>query len=421
MYRLFFIFLISMFSHLVKAQLQEIRSERIASLQVVAGQDWLEDPVIMLGGGQSINISFDELTHDSHRYSYTVTHCEPDWSDSEGLFASDYISGFQSGQTLEDYEKSINTNQLFTHYRLTIPNASCRIMMSGNYRVDIIDEDEEEIVASARFMVCEDLVTVAKEITDNTDIDIQRSHQQVNIKVQFPSSLKCVSPREQFKVVVMQNHRTDNMVWCPDAPQVTQNSMIWTHTPDLIFPAGNEYHAFEILDVHRNSLGVESIDWDGEWNNVHLYHDYPRRAYVYDEDANGSFYLRNSDNVENDIASEYVKVHFYLDTPQLPGDVYVDGRWASSNEREKYLMEYDNEKQCYHAVIKMKYGYYSYQYVLEQSSNENGKLAGKQPYSKTSLTEGDFFQTENQYLVLAYYKAPIDRTWRLVGVSPQRR
>lgn len=421
MYRLFFIFLISMFSLLVKAQLQEIRSERIASLQVVAGQDWLEDPVIILGGGQSINISFDELTHDSHRYSYTVTHCEPDWSDSEGLFASDYISGFPSGQTLEDYEKSINTNQLFTHYKLTIPNASCRIMMSGNYRVDIIDEDEEEIVASARFMVCEDLVTVAKEITDNTDIDIQRSHQQVNIKVQFPSSLKCVSPREQFKVAVMQNHRTDNMVWCPYALQVTQNSMIWTHTPDLIFPAGNEYHAFEILDVHRNSLGVESIDWDGEWDNVHLYHDYPRRAYVYDEDANGSFYLRNSDNVENDIASEYVKVHFYLDTPQLPGDVYVDGRWASSNEREKYLMEYDDEKQCYHAVIKMKYGYYSYQYVLEQSSNENGKLAGKQPYSKTSLTEGDFFQTENQYLVLVYYRAPIDRTWRLVGVSPQRR
>ena len=190
------------------------------------------------------------------------------------------------------------------------------------------------------------------------------------------------------------------MVWCPDAPQVTQNSMVWTHTHSLIFPAGNEYHTFEILDVHRNSLGVESIYWDGEWNNVHLYHDYPRRAYVYDEDANGSFYLRNTDNVENDIASEYVKVHFYLDTPQLPGDVYVDGRWANSIEREKYLMEYDNDEQCYHAVIKMKYGYYSYQYILESSREETKKQAGKQPYSKTSLTEGDFFQTENQYLIL---------------------
>ena len=74
--------MISMFSLLSKAQMQEIKSERIASLQVVAGQDWLEDPVIRLGGGQRINISFDELTHDSHRYTYTITHCEPDWSDS---------------------------------------------------------------------------------------------------------------------------------------------------------------------------------------------------------------------------------------------------------------------------------------------------------------------------------------------------
>lgn len=152
---------------------------------------------------------------------------------------------------------------------------------------------------------------------------------------------------------------------------------------------------------------------------MHLYHDYPRRAYVYDEDANGSFYLRNTDNVENDIASEYVKVHFYLDTPQLPGVVYVDGRWANSIEREKYLMEYDNDEQYYHAVIKMKYGYYSYQYILESSREETKKQAGKQPYSKTSLTEGDFFQTENQYLILVYYKAPIDLTWRLVGINPQ--
>ena len=66
MYRLYFIIMISMFSLLSKAQMQEIKSERIASLQVVAGQDWLEDPVIRLGGGQRINISFDELTHDSH-------------------------------------------------------------------------------------------------------------------------------------------------------------------------------------------------------------------------------------------------------------------------------------------------------------------------------------------------------------------
>lgn len=399
------------------AQLQEMKSDRIASLQVVAGQDWLGEPIIYLGGDKRIHISFDDLSHDGHRYSYSITHCEPDWTDSEGLFTSDYLTGFQNGQTIEDCEESVNTNQLYTHYSITLPNASCRILMSGNYRVDITDEDEDEVVASARFMVCEDKVRIAKEVLVDTDIDVRRNHQQVNVSVQYPSSLNCTSPRDEFRVMVMQNHRTDNMVCCPSAPQLAPNTMIWTHTKSLIFPAGNEYHKFEILDVHRNSLGVESLQWDGEWYNVHIYHDYPRKAYVYDEDANGSFYLRNSDNVENDITSEYVIVHFYFDSPELPGDLYVSGRWTTAEDRSKYLMRYDQENCCYHAAIPLKYGYYSYQYVLESATLESQAQQRKQPYSKTSLTEGDFFQTENQYCVLVYYKNPMDRTWRLVGAE----
>lgn len=399
------------------AQMQEIKSKSVASLQVVAGNDWLKAPAIPLGGNKRVNISFDELSHDARRYTYTVTHCEPDWSDSDGLIASDYVSGFQRGLTIDDYNTSLNTNQLYTHYRLSIPNADCRILMSGNYRVDIIDEENDEIVASARFMVYESVVGVSKEVKDNTDIDFQRSHQQIDLKIQYPASINCISPREQFRVAVMQNSRLDNMVWCPPAPQLTSNSLLWTHSPKMIFSAGNEYHAFEILDVDLNSMGVESIDWDGENYHVHLYHDYPRRAYVYNEDANGAFLLRNSDNYESETTSEYVKTHFYFDSPQLPGKLYLNGNWANSTDRDAYLMTYDEEKQCYSAVITMKYGYYSYQYLLYRDEENSDVSDRKQPVSRTFLTEGDFFQTENEYLVLVYYKASADRTWRLVGVG----
>lgn len=407
-----------LFSHIsLPAQVQEIKSGNIASLQVVAGNDWLKAPAIPLGGNKRVNISFDELSHDARRYTYTVTHCEPDWSDSDGLLTSDYISGFQSGLTIDDYKTSLNTNQLYTHYELTLPNAGCRILMSGNYRVDIIDEDENEVVASARFMVYENVAGISKEIKDNTDIDFQRSHQQVELKIHYPTSINCIAPREQFRVAVMQNGRTDNMVWCPPAPQLTANSLLWTHTPELIFPAGNEYHAFEILDVDLNSRGVESIEWDGEWYHVHLYHDYPRRAYVYEEDANGAFLLRNSDNYESETTSEYVKTHFYFDSPKLPGELYLNGNWTDSSNRNTYLMTYDEAKQCYSAEIMMKYGYYSYQYLLFRDEEKTDDAVRKRPVSRTFLTEGDFFQTENEYLVLVYYKASSDRTWRLVGVG----
>ena len=392
------------------AQQHEIRSEDIASLQVVSGNDWLGDAVIRLGSSDRLTISFDDLTHQYHRYVYSLTHCEPDWTPTEGLFTSDYISGFQDGITIDNYQESINTNQLYNHYTLRFPNSSCAPKISGNYQLDIIDDETKEVVATARFMVTENIANISTTILTDTDIDVRRSHQQLNLRLDYPQTLKATNPREQFRVLVMQNHRSDNQVWCPPAPVMRPGTLEWTHTKDLIFPAGNEFHKFEMLDVHRNSMGVESLQWDGEWYHAHLYHDYPRRAYVYDEDADGAFYIRNSDNIENDITSEYVKVNFYLDTPRLDGEVYVDGKWTYNGLSEKYLMEYDDENKWYHAEIPLKYGYYSYQYL-------NILPAYSQRLTPTGETEGDFFQTENRYLVMAYYKGNGDRFWRLIGVK----
>lgn len=402
--------LLMMFSCTSFAQQHEIRSENIASLQVVSGTDWMGDAIIRLDSNDRLNISFDELSHQYRRYVYSLTHCDPNWYPTDGLFTSDYVSGYHEDITIDNYQESINTNQLYTHYTLKIPNSSCKPKISGNYRLDIIDDETKDTVITTRFMVTENIATIEKNILTDTDVDVRNRHQQISLRVDYPASLKASNPREQFRVLVMQNHRSDNQVWCPPAPILRQGTMEWTHTKDLIFPAGNEYHKFEILDVHRNSLGVDRIDWDGEWYNVHLYHDYPRRAYVYDEDADGAFYLRNSDNIENDIASEYVKVNFYLDTPRLEGDVYVDGKWTYNELSEKYLMQYDEENKWYHAEIPLKYGYYSYQYLNIQSDNVKS-------FSPTRNTEGDFYQTENRYLIMVYYRGNGDRYWRLVGVN----
>lgn len=392
------------------AQQHEIRSENIASLQVVSGTDWMGDAIIRLDSNDRLNISFDELSHQYRRYVYSLTHCDPNWYPTDGLFTSDYVSGYHENITIDNYQESINTNQLYTHYTLRIPNSSCKPKISGNYRLDIIDDETKDTVITTRFMVTENIATIGKNILTDTDVDVRNRHQQISLRVDYPASLKASNPREQFRVLVMQNHRSDNQVWCPPAPILRQGTMEWTHTKDLIFPAGNEYHKFEVLDVHRNSLGVDRIDWDGEWYNVHLYHDYPRRAYVYDEDADGAFYLRNSDNIENDIASEYVKVNFYLDTPRLDGNVYLDGKWTYNELSEKYLMQYDEENKWYHAEIPLKYGYYSYQYLNIQSDNTKR-------LSSTRHTEGDFYQTENRYLIMVYYRGNGDRYWRLVGAN----
>lgn len=390
----------------IQAQRNEIFKQNIATLQVVAGNRWMSLPVIKLNGDEVINIDFDDLTHEYHRYTYTLEHCDADWTKSEELFASDYMEGFAEGNTIDDVTESLNTNVLYTHYSISIPNRTCSIKMSGNYRLTVYDENNDnEKILTACFMVVEPLMGVMMDVSANTDIDIRRSHQQVSLEVGF-GNLTVTDPASQVKTVVMQNMRWDNAVVNSRPEYLMPNGMRWNHHKDFIFAAGNEYHKYEILDTNHPTMGIDMISWDGENYHVWPFSSEPRNNYVYDEDANGAFFIRNSENIENEKQSEYVLVHYTLMCPSpVTGDVYLNGVWTNDQFSPEYKMTYNPEKHCYEAVVLQKQGYYSYQYLMMDS---HGVL-------RTMPTEGDFFQTENKYQTLVYFRASGDRTDRLVG------
>lgn len=386
------------------AQRNEIKSDRIATLQVVAGDDWLSPPVITLGGEDAITISFDDMTHEYHRYAYRIEHCEADWTTSDALFTSDYCEGFNDGNTIEDVKNSINTNILYTHYRLKIPNERCNIKMSGNYRVTIYDDNTSEEVATACFMVVDQRVGLQLVATTNTDIDTNGAHQQIEVKINY-AGLKVNNPRQEIKTVVMQNGRWDNAVINAEPQYIMADGLQWTHNKQLIFNGGNEYRKFETLDVSHATMGLESVKWDGKDYHAYVWTDEPRNSYVYDEDANGAFYIRNSDNIENDYISEYVYVHFALKTPPTDNDIYINGVWTNDQFLPKYRMIYNPQNGLYENVLLLKQGYYSYNYLVK---NGDGSFSPLQ-------SEGNFCYTENKYQCLVYYKAAGDRTDTLVG------
>lgn len=391
------------------AQRNEIYDRGIASLQVVAGQQWLELPIIKLGSHspeERINISFDDLTHTYHRYVYKIEHCEADWTVSDQIFSSDFIEGFQDGNTIDDIVESINTNTLYTHYSLQIPNENCALKMSGNYKLTVYDEnDNNRPVLTACFMVVEPVMNVALGVTTNTDIDINKSHQQVTMTVNY-GGMTVTDPASQIKTVFMQNRRWDNAKINPRPQYFMPDGLKWEHCRDLIFQAGNEYRKYEILDVDHPTMGIDRIVWDGDNYHAYPYVCTPRPNYLYDEDANGAFYIRNSDNIENDISSEYVYVHYTLKTPQrYDGDIYVNGAWTNDQLTSEYLMTYDDINKCYTATIMQKQGYYSYQFVM----------VGADGTSQVVPSEGSFYETENKYQALVYLRGPGERTDRLVG------
>lgn len=404
---IFFLSLVFICNLNICAQRNEILDKNIASLQVVANNDWLSLPIITLNSNDFVNISFDDLTHEYHRYCYKIEHCEADWQTSSALFESDYIDGFASGNTIDDVQESTNTVQLYTHYKISFPNNKCRPKISGNYRVTIYDEnDEKHVVCRAYFMIVEPSMAVQLNVTTNTDIDINGKHQQVEMAVDYGNNI-ISNPQTQIKTVVMQNNRWDNAVVNARPQYIKANGLQWIHCKDFIFDGGNEYRKFETLDVTHTTMGLESINWDGHNYHAWIWTDEPRPSYIYDKDANGSFLIRNSDNIDNDINSDYIITHFRLKTPQTADPIYINGFFTNDRFLPQYEMKWNEKNQQYEGELLLKQGYYSYQYLMMKPE---GKL-------KPVPSEGNFYQTENTYQALIYFKSNSDRTDRLVGYT----
>lgn len=387
-------------------QRHEIYDTRIGSLQVMAGTDWLSMPVMPLNGGVSMHIGFDVFTHAYQRLAYKLEHCEADWSVSKELFESDYVEGFASGNLIEDVEQSLNTNMLYTHYRLAIPNERCIVKMSGNYKLTVYDDnDNERPLLTACFMVVEPQMNVLLGVTTNTDVDVNRVHQQVTMALDY-AGLRVTHPQQQIKTVVLQNGRWDNARLNVQPQYTLPDGLKWEHSRELIFNGGNEYRKFEMLDPSHPTLGIDRIEWDGHDYQVYLFPDEPRPNYLYDEDANGGFYIRNSDNIENDRLTDYMLVNFSIpNVPKMNGEVYLNAAWTYDRFLPRYRMQYNEAQKGYHATVRLKQGYYSYQYLLVKPDNTVVPMP----------SEGNYYQTENTYQALVYYRAPGDRTDRLVA------
>ena len=404
---IFFLSLVFICNLNICAQRNEILDKNIASLQVVANNDWLSLPIITLNSNDFVNISFDDLTHEYHRYCYKIEHCEADWQTSSALFESDYIDGFASGNTIDDVQESTNTVQLYTHYKISFPNNKCRPKISGNYRVTIYDEnDEKHVVCRAYFMIVEPSMGVHLNVTTNTDIDINGKYQQIEMAIDYGNNIVS-NPQTQIKTVVMQNSRWDNAVINAHPQYIKANGLQWIHCKDYIFDGGNEYRKFETLDVTHTTMGLESINWDGHNYHAWIWTDEPRPSYIYDKDANGAFLIRNSDNIDNDVNSDYIITHFRLKTPQIPYPIYINGFFTNDRFLPQYEMKWNEKNLQYEGELLLKQGYYSYQYLMMKPE---GKL-------KPVPSEGNFCQTENTYQALIYFKANGDRTDRLVGYT----
>ncbi|MDE5787205.1 MAG: DUF5103 domain-containing protein, partial [Bacteroidaceae bacterium] len=133
-----------------------------------------------------------------------------------------------------------------------------------------------------------------------------------------------------------------------------------------------------------------------------LFADQPARNYVYTEDQDGAFVMRNDDDYGDDATtSEYLWVHFALQCqkPYTGGDIYVHGWWSNGPFDPACRMTWNEEAHQYEAAIYLKQGYYNYMYLQKN---------GESP-------DGNFYETENEYIILVYHRPQGGRYDKLVG------
>ena len=385
-------------------QLTRSLYDGIQTVRLIADDDPLLPPVVRLGG--HVEVSFDAMTHEYTRYVYKIVFCNADWSRNDDLFESDWLEGFNS-QPIEDYATSLNTSMLYTHYSFAIPNADVRLLLPGNYRVEVWADDgrNEGPVAEACFSLLDPDMSVASRVSSNTDIDFNQSHQQLTWSLNY-GSRNVVDPERELHTVVMQNRRHDNLVW--DLPPNIRhaNGCEWTHRRELIFPAGNEFHKFELLNTRVAGMGVDRMVWEEPVYHVVLFGSERPHTYTYAPDANGAWVVRRSGSDDEDTEAEYVVVHFSLKSPRLAGgDVYVSGQWDNGFPDPRCRMRYDERQGAYEVGVLLKQGYYNYQF-LQTDADGRGH---------SDRTDGNFYETENEYVVLVYHRPPGERYDALVA------
>ena len=403
------LFLVLITSTLLNAQVYQTgsRLESIKTLTVYPDGDWTILPVLKLGSDNKVEIAFDELSHDYKRYAYRIIHCNADWKRSE-MSVLEYMEGFPEND-VENGEQSVSTLTLYTHYAISIPNDNLKLLISGNYVVEVFNKDGNgETILTACFMVAESKSLIDANLTATTDIDYKQNHQQLNFTFR-PVGITINQPLNELKVVVQQNHRRDTEIRNISPLSMNGESFQYEHNKDLIFEGGNEYRRFEITTYKYPGLNVNRVEYFKPFYNAELLPSVKRNTgYTYDRDQNGRFLIHSQEALEDKTGSDYYLVHFSLplENPALDGGYFLSGDLVNNRQDANSKLLYNFETKAYEKTLLLKQGAYNYNYVYRPTK-------GGKPTSES--IEGSYWQTENEYQIYMYYHPVGERYDRLIG------
>jgi len=364
-------------------------------------------PEFILGSNEQLLLSFDDLRSTSRNFTYTIEHCDAEWNSSR-LSPTEYLQSFTEDR-INEYRYSTNTIQKYVHYELTLPNFSIIPKLSGNYILKVFEDgDQSKPVFTRRFYVVESKVSIGAEVIASYNNALRQSNQKLNLQVNY-GTLSVQNPLNDIRALVLQNGRTDKAQMNVRPFNVRGNQLLYTDMTSNDFTGGNEFRHFDLRSLRLNSERVGKIYRDTA-NTVVLIGDPNRDAasYSFQYDNNGSFFILNQEGRDPRTDADYVHVYFSLagNKSQNEGAAYIAGKFNDYKLDAHSRMDYDNTKGRFYTDLYLKQGVYDYEYIWVPKSTG---------VPDDTTFEGSYFETENDYQVLVYYRRTGARWDELVG------
>lgn len=363
-----------------------------------------ELPIIKLG--EQFYLEFDALVNSEPDFYYKIEHYDYDWTESV-LVRTEFLLGVDNFR-IQDYRNSFNTFQLYSHYRLKIPNQQTkRLKVSGNYLISIFDRDDQ-LVFSRKLMIYEDILTPGISIKRSRNVKTIDEVQTVDMEIS--AGQKINNPLQTIKTLIIQNRNLNTAIKDIKPQYTIGNKLIYRYVNETAFYGGNEYLFFETKDVRAAATGVQYIDLKD------IYHSYlftnisrANLPYTYNPDINGRFKITAIDRDDISIEADYTQVHFSLQYPELTNGerIFVYGNYNNYALDNYNEMIFNTDSGLYETDFKLKQGFYNYKYVVLNPDNtlDEGRICG------------NFWQTENNYKVLIYYRDLGARYDRIIGFN----
>jgi Type 9 secretion system plug protein 1st domain len=403
-FRLTFFFFLLFVSTLTFSQVEEVNPpDYIKTITFKSNTNESQLPILKLN--ERLQLEFDVLNGDEDDYYYKIEYFNFDWTPNRTLLKSEYLQGIDNVRIV-NYENSFNTYQIYSHYNLQIPNSQTRLKISGNYLLKIYN-DYDELVFTRKFMIYEDLVNVGVAIKRSRDVRFVQQKQSVDFIISSAAML-FNNPKRTVKTVVIQNNNLNTVISNLKPLYSIGRELIYKYDTESSFWGGNEFLYFENKDVRGANVGIQFIDLQDIYHQ-YLFTDIIRanRPYTYNPDINGNFLITALNARDVAVEADYTTLHFSLQYPEITDDksIHVYGNFNNYAITKNTKMTFNTRSGNYETTLTLKQGFYNYKYVIVDSIGniDDGGISG------------NFWQTENNYKVLVYYRDLGARFDKIIG------